>query len=108
MGEWDINASISGTALKQFHIRNGGRVRNLFHHVLPLITIFILNLIDEYIASIGHLMLSDDFGHLGEVRGPSIRVSGIVVSQSAIGSSCEPSGKPACSRFGVDVRPWTE
>lgn len=81
-----IYAIRASTRLQQLHVGDGWVVGDLEGCVDPLISVFVLNLIDEDIAAISDLVLGDYLGDLGEERGPSCGVAGVVISEGSVGS----------------------
>ena len=101
--ERNIDASVSSTFLEGFHICNGGIIWCFGGDIRPLITVLIFNLIDEYTATSGDLMLCHNLRVPFEVRCPCISISGIIVSECSIGSSCQPARKAPGIGLGIDI-----
>lgn len=95
-------------ALEQLHVINACRVGSLRGDVGPLVAVFVLELVEDDVASVGDSMREDDFGHLLHVRLPCGGVSRVVVAKRTILASGQPSRESSCIGFSVDVRTWTE
>lgn len=94
--------------LEKLHVCN----RRLIRHPLrstanPLIPVFILNLVDQGVLTIGHLMLAGNRGHLSEVGLPSRRVSRVIIPQSPVLTGGQPERESTGASFGIDIRSWT-
>lgn len=101
---WDFDRGSADRALEELHVVNACSVRRLCVHVCPLVAVFVLNLVEDDIASVGDSVREDDFGHLLHVRLPCSGVSRVVVTKGAVFAGSEPSREPSCVGFGVDIR----
>ena len=103
MNERDINSVSSCRCLHEFHIVDGLKIRNFLRTVKPLVSKFILDLIQENIATVGDLVLGNYLRHLVHIRRPSIRVPGVVIAQLTVCPCRNPSWKSAGRGLGVDI-----
>ena len=95
-------------AFEELHVVDACGVGGFGGDVGPLVAIFVLDLVEDYVASISNCMREDNFGHLLHVRLPSSGVSRVVVAKGAIVAGSEPPRESSCVCFCVNVRPWSE
>lgn len=104
----DIYTTSGGGGLEKLHVSDGSFVRCACGHVCPLLSIFILNLIEENVAAASELVVSNYGGNVVEIRCPGLSVSGIIVTKGTISTSSEPTGKATGGSLGVDIRARAE
>jgi hypothetical protein len=73
-----------------------------------LVAVFVFDLVEDNVASVGDSVWEDDLGHLLHVRLPCSSIPRVVVAKGAIIAGREPSREPSCIGFGVDIRTRTE
>lgn len=96
MDEWDIDSIRACCGFEKFHVCDSCGIGDFLIGVEPLISVFIFDLVDEYVSSFCDLVLGDDLGYFGEKWCPGVGISGIVVSKSAVGSCSQPAGETSC------------
>lgn len=104
----DLDGRSTNRALEQLHVVDACGVGGFGGYVLPLVAVFVFDLVEDDVASVGYGVRKNDFGHLFHVRLPCGGVSRVVVAESAIVAGGKPARESSCVGFGVDVRAWTE
>jgi hypothetical protein len=75
-----VDSSIVRDSLEKLHVVNRSLVGSSASSICPLVTIFILNLVEDDITAIDNRMLSDDSVDGFDVRLPGFGVSGVIVT----------------------------
>ena len=108
MYRWDVDGGSADGAFEELHVVDSCGVGGFGGHVLPLVTVFIFDLVENDVASVGYGVRENDFGHLLHVRFPCCGVSRVVVAESTVVAGREPAWESSCVGFGIDVRTRTE
>jgi hypothetical protein len=106
MNQRDVDAVGSCGVFQSLHVSASIFVGNLLSRILPLLTIFVLDLVDECVSAIRHEVLAGKLRKLGEVRVQSLEVSWVVIAKLTISSSREPQREASSVGFGVDIWTW--
>ena len=108
MEEGQVNRGRADGALEHLHVVDARVVGGFRGHVLPLVAVFVFDLVEDDVASVCDGVRENDFGHLRHVRLPCSGVSGVVVTESTVVAGREPARESSCIGFGVDVRTRAE
>lgn len=98
-----VDTSVVCNSLEKLHVVDGGLVRSSLGGVGPLVTILILNLVENYVSTIDDRVLGNDTVDSLNIGLPGFGVSRVVVAKRAISTSCDPAWETTASTFCVNV-----
>lgn len=108
MKQGHVNRGRADGALEHLHVVDARDVGGFRSHVLPLVAVFVFDLVEDDVASVGYGVRENYFGHLRHVRLPCSGVSGVVVAEGSVVTDGKPTGESSCVGFGIDIRSRTE
>lgn len=98
-----VDTSVVCNSLEKLHVVNGSLVGGSLSGVGPLVTILILNLVENHVAAIDNRVLSNDTVDGLNVGLPGFSISRVVVAKRSVGTSCDPAWETTASTFCVNI-----
>lgn len=90
------------------HVVDSCRIGRLRSDIRPLIAVFVLELVEDDVTSVGDSVRKNSFRHLLHIRLPCSSIPRVIVAKGAIIARGQPAWESATVRFGVDIRTGTE